>query len=135
MRGTWMAVVVGLSMLGFTGLAHADFVGNKDSKIFHSDDCSMVKQMKDSNKVVFKTAAEATKAGYTACKKCNAENAKAMKSDKADKMTKTDKMEKAEKTEKVEKTADKVADKAKKVKKMKKMDDATATETMDKVKK
>ncbi len=66
-----MAVVAGMFILGITSLANADFVGNKDSQTFHTEQCPLVKQMKDANKVAFKTAAEAVKAGYTACKKCN----------------------------------------------------------------
>jgi competence protein ComEC len=48
-------------------------VGNKDSKIFHRADCRMVGKMKESNKVPFANAAEAIKAGYTACKICKPE--------------------------------------------------------------
>lgn len=65
-----VSLVVGLFVLASAGFAHADFVANKDSKVFHNETCSVVKQMKDTNKVTFKTADEATKAGYTACKKC-----------------------------------------------------------------
>ena len=70
MKNKLVAAVVGIFVLGFGGFAHADFVGNKDSKIFHNEACPMVKMMKADNKVAFKTADEAVKIGYTACKKC-----------------------------------------------------------------
>lgn len=70
MKKKLMSLIVGLGVLCISGLAFADFVGNKDSKIFHSDQCPMVKQMKKENMVNFKTAEEAVKAGYTLCKKC-----------------------------------------------------------------
>ncbi|MBF0504617.1 MAG: hypothetical protein HQL14_05890 [Candidatus Omnitrophica bacterium] len=70
MKKKLLTAVVGIFVLGFASLAHADFIGNKDSKTFHTDTCPMVKLMKDANKVVFKTAADAIKAGYAPCKKC-----------------------------------------------------------------
>ena len=72
MKNKLVAAMIGVFILGFAGFAHADVIGNKDSKIFHSEQCSMVKQMKAENKVVFKSADEAIKAGYKECKKCAA---------------------------------------------------------------
>ena len=63
--------LAGLFVVAIAGSAYADFVGNKTSKTFHTEDCPVVKLMKAENKVVFKTAEEALKAGYTACQKCN----------------------------------------------------------------
>jgi len=68
-------VLVGLLFLGYTGLAHADFVGNKASKLFFPDTCSYVKLIKADNKVAFKTSAEATAAGYKLSSKCKADDA------------------------------------------------------------
>ena len=48
----------------------AAIVGNKESKTFHKADCSTAAKMKEANKTAFATAAEATKAGYKACKVC-----------------------------------------------------------------
>ncbi|MEI6592970.1 MAG: Ada metal-binding domain-containing protein [Holophagaceae bacterium] len=48
----------------------AAIVGNKESKTFHKADCKTAAKMKDANKAEFATAAEATKAGYKACKVC-----------------------------------------------------------------
>ncbi len=48
----------------------AAIVANKDSKTFHKADCKLAAKIKDSNKTTFPTAAEATKAGYKACKVC-----------------------------------------------------------------
>jgi len=67
-------VLVGLVFLSFTGLAHADFVGNKSSKFFFPDTCSYVKMIKADNKVVFKTSADAVAAGYKLSSKCKADD-------------------------------------------------------------
>ncbi len=48
----------------------AAIVGNKESKTFHKADCKTAAKMKEANKTTFATAAEATKAGYKACKVC-----------------------------------------------------------------
>lgn len=48
----------------------AAIVGNKESKTFHKADCKTAAKMKDANKAEFASAAEATKAGYKACKVC-----------------------------------------------------------------
>lgn len=45
-------------------------VANKDSKTFHKADCKSAAKIKDANKASFPSAAEATKAGYKACKVC-----------------------------------------------------------------
>ena len=48
----------------------AAILGNRESKTFHKADCSTAAKMKEANKTAFATAAEATKAGYKACKVC-----------------------------------------------------------------
>ncbi len=73
-----MAVITGLFIFGFTGWAHADFVGNKASKLFFPDNCSYVKLIKKDNAVNFKTAADAVAAGYKASSKCQADTAGAV---------------------------------------------------------
>jgi hypothetical protein len=50
--------------------AAASFVGNKDSKIFHTATCKIGAKMKVENKVVFASKDEALKAGFTPCKVC-----------------------------------------------------------------
>ena len=62
-------------VLGLTGAAHADFVGNKDSKFFFPDTCSYVKLIKKENVVNFKTSADAVAAGYKASSKCQSDAA------------------------------------------------------------
>ena len=47
------------------------FIGNKNTKKFHSPGCDSVNDMKDSNKVEFATREEAVDAGYVPCKRCN----------------------------------------------------------------
>ena len=51
-------------------------VGNKSSKLFFPTDCSVVKTIKDDNKVSFKSAADAVAAGYKASSKCTDSAAK-----------------------------------------------------------
>ncbi|MEI8013032.1 MAG: Ada metal-binding domain-containing protein [Candidatus Omnitrophota bacterium] len=70
MKKTLTMFMAGLFLVAGAGFAQADFVGNKLSKTFHTESCPIVKQMKSDNKVVFKMAAEAVTAGYTACQKC-----------------------------------------------------------------
>ena len=41
------------------------FVASKNSKIYHLPDCSYAKKIKDENKIWFKSAKEAEKAGYS----------------------------------------------------------------------
>lgn len=48
-----------------------EYVGNKNSKVYHSIDCAAVKKMSDKNKVVFSSAEEAEEDGYKPCKNCN----------------------------------------------------------------
>lgn len=68
-----MLAVTGLVIFSFTGLAHADFVGNKDSKFFFPENCSYVKLIKKENIVNFKTSADAVAAGYKASTKCKSD--------------------------------------------------------------
>jgi len=46
------------------------FVGSKSSKKFHTMQCASGKKISEKNRVVFRTAAEAEKAGYKPCKIC-----------------------------------------------------------------
>lgn len=48
-----------------------EYIGNKNSKIFHFSDCSSVSNTKEKNKVYFITRTEAVDKGYTPCKSCN----------------------------------------------------------------
>jgi len=68
-----VSAVLGMLVLGFTSVVHADFVGNKDSKFFFPDNCSYVKLIKKGNQVSFKTAADAIAAGYKASSKCKSD--------------------------------------------------------------
>jgi methylphosphotriester-DNA--protein-cysteine methyltransferase len=68
-----MLAMTGLLILSFSGLANADFVGNKDSKFFFPDTCSYVKLIKKDNVVNFKTSADAIAAGYKASSKCKSD--------------------------------------------------------------
>jgi len=48
----------------------AGFVGNKDSKTYHKNDCKTAAKMKPANKVSLTSKADAEKAGFKACKVC-----------------------------------------------------------------
>ena len=62
--------MAGLFVLSFTGLVHADYIGNKDSKFFFPENCSYVKMIKKDHRIVFKTSKEAMRAGYKISSKC-----------------------------------------------------------------
>ena len=47
------------------------YVGNKNSKKFHSSWCSSVADISEKNKVTFSSSTEALNLGYTPCKRCN----------------------------------------------------------------
>ena len=49
----------------------ATYVGNKNSKVFHSADCGSVGKMAEKNKVYFNSRNDAIKEGYTTCQSCN----------------------------------------------------------------
>lgn len=46
------------------------YIGNSNSKVFHSKGCSSVKDMKEENKTYFKTRDEATQKNYSPCGRC-----------------------------------------------------------------
>ncbi|MBQ8573119.1 MAG: MBL fold metallo-hydrolase [Ruminococcus sp.] len=48
-----------------------NYVGNKNSKVFHSLNCSSVENTKEKNKVYFNTREDAADNGYSPCKACN----------------------------------------------------------------
>ncbi len=47
------------------------YIGNKNSKVYHTNSCDSVNKMAEKNKVVFNSAEEAENSNYTACKNCN----------------------------------------------------------------
>lgn len=47
------------------------YIGNKNSKVFHSSDCSSVSNMKDSNRVYFDNRKDAIDKGFSPCQACN----------------------------------------------------------------
>ncbi len=47
------------------------YVGNKNSKVFHSQYCESVEQTREKNKVYLNTRQEAIDSGYKPCKNCN----------------------------------------------------------------
>lgn len=48
-----------------------EYIGNKNSKVYHKSDCTSVDKMSDKNKVVFSSTEEAEENDYTPCKNCN----------------------------------------------------------------
>ncbi len=48
-----------------------NYCGNKNSKVFHTTDCSFSAKTKDENKVYFSSREEFISNGYRACSKCN----------------------------------------------------------------
>jgi hypothetical protein len=49
----------------------ADVVADKHSKTYYPAGCEPAKEIADGNKVMFKTAADAEKAGFKAAKNCH----------------------------------------------------------------
>lgn len=47
-----------------------EIMGDKQSKVYYSDACRPATEVKETNRVLFKTAEEAERAGYRAAKKC-----------------------------------------------------------------
>ena len=46
------------------------YVGNSESKKYHTPSCEYAKKISKANRVQFASASEAAKAGYTPCKVC-----------------------------------------------------------------
>jgi methylphosphotriester-DNA--protein-cysteine methyltransferase len=59
-----------VSIMLFT-TAGAQFVGSKNSNKYHTRECQWAKRISSSNLVTFKTAEDATNAGYIPCKVCS----------------------------------------------------------------
>ncbi len=51
--------------------AEAAYIGNKNTKVFHSIDCASVKNMKTKNRVEFFAREKAVEHGYSPCQSCN----------------------------------------------------------------
>ncbi len=47
------------------------YIGNKNSHVFHNPSCNSAKSMKESNKIVFDSREEAVERGYKPCSRCN----------------------------------------------------------------
>ena len=50
--------------------AAKEVTGDKQKKVYYPSSCQIPKDISDENKVVFKTVAEAEKAGFTVAKGC-----------------------------------------------------------------
>jgi hypothetical protein len=48
----------------------SEIIGDRQSKVYYADACRPANELKETNRVVFKTTEEAEKAGYKAAKKC-----------------------------------------------------------------
>lgn len=48
----------------------SEIIADRQSKVYYSDACRPVSEVKETNRVLFKTTEEAEKAGYKAAKKC-----------------------------------------------------------------
>ena len=46
------------------------YVGNRNTRKFHHDHCSSVRQMADRNKVYISSREEAINSGYVPCQRC-----------------------------------------------------------------
>lgn len=55
----------------FDSAGSAAYIGNRNTKKFHSPSCDSVREMKESNRVEFSGREEAIEAGYKPCGRCN----------------------------------------------------------------
>lgn len=78
MRTIAMFLIIGLSLLTSCGSSEKEptFVGNSETKIVHRITCSSLSNMKEENKVMFKTFKKAKGDGYKACDVCNPDEKK-----------------------------------------------------------
>lgn len=53
------------------GNSAVEYVGNANSHIFHKTSCDAICNMKEKNKVTFKSREDAVNSGYSPCKRCN----------------------------------------------------------------
>lgn len=51
--------------------SEAEYVGNRNSLVFHYPNCSSVSTMKETNKMIFGSRQDALTQGYTPCSRCN----------------------------------------------------------------
>ena len=61
--------VVEQSVESTTEVSDGNYIGNKNSKIFHTTTCSSLPN--ENNRVYFNSKDEATNAGHRGCKRCN----------------------------------------------------------------
>jgi hypothetical protein len=73
----WWAILLALLVVGAVAATSAQeqkekpFVGNKNSKKYHTRECEWGKKISPKNRIEFSTVEEAEKAGYAACKVCH----------------------------------------------------------------
>ena len=68
---TFMSANETLSTITAKSKTDCGFTGNLNRKVFHSKNCEAVTEMKENNKINFKTREDAVSKGYTPCKSCN----------------------------------------------------------------
>ena len=70
-NGSILMHPVGINSVVYASIQDDPYVGNKNSKKFHHSWCSSVADIKEKNKVTFRSREEAVSAGYKPCKRCN----------------------------------------------------------------
>ncbi|MBF0569576.1 MAG: hypothetical protein HQL18_02230 [Candidatus Omnitrophica bacterium] len=71
MKKILIALMAGCFLAGACGLASAeDLIGSKNSDKYHLATCATAQKITADNKVTFKDAEAALKAGYAPCQKC-----------------------------------------------------------------
>ena len=78
MRTIFGFLIIGSFLLASCGSSKKEpsFVGNSETKVVHRITCSSAANMKDENKVMFKTYKKAKGKGYKACEICNPDEKK-----------------------------------------------------------
>jgi methylphosphotriester-DNA--protein-cysteine methyltransferase len=64
------AIASAFILLLLAAVVVAEYVGSKNSNKYHKTTCQWAQKIKSENRVTFKTAKDAEKAGYIPCKVC-----------------------------------------------------------------
>lgn len=62
---------INLNDINETTNKEIQYIGNKNSKVYHNSSCTAVEKMSEKNKVIFHSAQEAENENYSPCKNCN----------------------------------------------------------------
>jgi methylphosphotriester-DNA--protein-cysteine methyltransferase len=65
-----LAIIIGVIIIGSHN-ASGQFVGSKNSDVYHYPSCTYAQRIKDSNKIWFSNSQDARNHGYRPCQVCH----------------------------------------------------------------